>query len=138
MESRKRVAETYRGYLKDIAEIELPLYQIENAETSWFVYVVQLRNASLRQRDDVLHYLDRNGVSCSNYFSPIHLQRYFREMGYSKGNFPITENVANSTVALPFFNDLKEQEVAYITQTLRAGIHEVITRKSHLFVTSST
>jgi perosamine synthetase len=42
--------------------------------------------------------------------------------GYKKGNFPVTEDVSNRTIALPFFNNLKEEQIDYVVEKLKEGI----------------
>ncbi|MBU0742285.1 DegT/DnrJ/EryC1/StrS family aminotransferase [bacterium] len=88
---------------------------------SWFVYVVEL-DASFGRvgRDAVLAGLRERGVGCSNYFTPIHLQPFIRErLGTCVGDFPVTESVADRTVALPFFSNLKETEVDGVCAALQ-------------------
>jgi perosamine synthetase len=121
---RAAVADMYRQYLCDVDDLELPMYELAEARLSWFVYVVRLKGATRGRRDALLAYLRARGVACSDYFSPIHLQPYFREQGYRPGQFPITEAIAESTVALPFFTRLSEQDVKYVAATLKAGLME--------------
>ncbi|MBP1611578.1 MAG: Glutamine--scyllo-inositol transaminase, partial [Acidobacteria bacterium] len=59
------------------------------------------------------------GIGCRNYFSPIHLQPFYRErFGLREGMFPVTESVAARTIALPFFNRLGEAEVMRVKDAL--------------------
>ena len=125
LEQRAAVAEMYRVHLGGIDEIELPAYELPQSRLSWFVYVVRVKGAKRAERDAVLAYLRARGVACSDYFSPIHLQPYFREQGYRPGQFPITEEIAESTIALPFFTKLTEAEVEYAAATLKAALREL-------------
>jgi len=84
---------------------------------SWFIYVV-LFHASVN-RDKVMEYLIEHGVGCKPYFTPIHLQPFYREMGFSEGDFLITESVAK---ALPFFSNMTEEQIDYVVKTLEEGI----------------
>jgi len=88
---------------------------------SWFVYVVRLRSDYTQvERDRILKGLRERGIECRAYFSPIHLQPFYREMfGYKRGDFPITESVSERTIALPFYNNLKEEEVEYVVENLK-------------------
>ncbi|NQS89935.1 DegT/DnrJ/EryC1/StrS family aminotransferase [Patescibacteria group bacterium] len=88
---------------------------------SWFVYVVRLRGDYTRaERDKILKGLRERGVECRAYFSPIHLQPFYRKMfGYKKGDFPITESISERTIALPFYNNLKEEEINYVVENLK-------------------
>ena len=42
--------------------------------------------------------------------------------GYKEGDFPITEDVTGRTIFLPFFNNLKEEQIDYIVEKLKKGI----------------
>jgi perosamine synthetase len=120
--ARRRVAELYRQQLSEIDEIELPIDSLANADISWFVYVIRLRHAASGQRTAFMEYLRTHGVACANYFEPIHLQPYFRRMGYSPGDFPVSEGVSQRTVALPFFNRLDEHQVIRVADVVRQAL----------------
>jgi perosamine synthetase len=73
-----------------------------------------------RDRDTVLAKLREAGIGCSDYFSPIHLQPFYRrEFGFKKGDFPVTERVAERTIALPFHNNLTAADVDLVGETLK-------------------
>lgn len=118
---RDRVAQAYNRRLKKLEGVEIPYISPRTTRMSWFVYVVRLSDEySGEDRDRVLQELRRRGIGCRNYFSPIHLQPFYREMfGYKEGDFPITERVAKATVALPFYGDLEEEKIDYICAALR-------------------
>ncbi|MFQ5354464.1 MAG: DegT/DnrJ/EryC1/StrS family aminotransferase [Thermodesulfobacteriota bacterium] len=117
---RKRVAEFYRERLSDVAGLILPPGYDEK-RMSWFVYVVRLgADYSRKDRERVLTGLRAAGIGCNNYFSPIHLQPFYKEMfGFTEGDFPVTEAVADRTIALPFYNDLGEGDLDTIAEKLR-------------------
>ena len=73
--------------------------------------------------DGVIKYLKEKGVECKPYFTPIHLQPFYVDMfGYKRGDFPITEDVSSRTIALPFFNNLQEEQIDYVVEKVREGI----------------
>jgi perosamine synthetase len=117
---RERVAKLYNERLKEIEELIIPQSE-QNKKISWFVYVVRLINKySKEDRDLILNKLKEKGIGCSNYFSPIHLQPFYKKMfGYKKGDFPVTERVSERTIALPFFNNLKEDQLDYVCENLK-------------------
>ena len=84
----------------------------------WFVYVIRL-DPSL-DRDTVMAGLADRRIPSRPYFSPLHLQPVYRErFGFRPGDFPVTERVAASTLALPFSSRMTESEVAQIAEALR-------------------
>jgi len=117
---RKRVAEIYNRKLIGIENIEIPYIDGES-KISWFVYVVKLaENFAGKKRDKIIKEMLKRGINCSNYFQPIHLQPFYRGMfGFKNGSFPIAENISQRTLALPFFNDLKEKEIDFVVKSLK-------------------
>jgi perosamine synthetase len=122
LERRREVAEEYQRRLAGIDDLELPVYEIAGATLSWFVYVVRVKKSAKARRNDVLERLRSEGIGCSDYFSPLHLQPHFRELGFGEGDFPITEDIAASTIALPFFNALRGEHIDRITKTLQRAL----------------
>jgi perosamine synthetase len=116
---RRAVAEEYRRQLADIEGLELPIHELPHAELSWFVYVLRLKGYTLAERDEVLRSLRAEGIGCNNYFAPLHLQPHFQALGYQDGDFPITEAIAASTVALPFYSGLQRDQIARVADVLR-------------------
>ena len=121
---RKNVAETYRQALASVPAVIPPRPE---AGMSWFVYVVRLEDEFRREhRDQVLESLRSEGIGCNSYFSPIHLQPYYREMfGFRRGDFPVTEHVADRTLALPFFNNLSQNQIEVVTSSLSRAIGKI-------------
>lgn len=117
---REKVAGLYNEKLKDVDELILPQFEI-NKKISWFVYVVRLIDKfSQEDRDLILKKLKEKGIGCSDYFSPIHLQPFYQKMfGYKKGDFPVTEKVSERTIALPFYNNLREEQIDYVYCNLK-------------------
>ena len=124
LRKRANVARMYSELLAGSEEVFMPTPAPSHVEVSWFVYVVRLANEFTREnRDAILDLLRKQGIGCNNYFSPIHLQPYFREQyGYAPGDFPITEHVSERTIALPFHNHLTAEEITYVVRTLNAAV----------------
>jgi perosamine synthetase len=127
---RARVAETYSRILSDIVpEVICPAPAAPGSSVSWFVYVVQLPDRfSQEDRDSILRHLKAVGIGCNDYFSPIHLQEFYRQkFGYTHGSFPVTEKIAQRTIALPFFNNLTENQIELVGQVLAGVISKLRT-----------
>lgn len=119
--TRRRVQGMYQERLS--AEPRLGMQTIrDDVKMSWFVFVVRLRaDYSAEHRDGLLATLRDRGIECSNYFSAIHLQPFFVErFGYKAGDFPICEELAARTIALPFHHELSEEDVDRVCRELRS------------------
>ena len=87
---------------------------------SWIVFVVRLADRfTLEQRDGILEVMKDKEIQVSNYFPPVQLQPFMVErFGYKQGDFPVTDSVCKSTIALPFHNNLARDQVATVCKTL--------------------
>jgi len=122
LSKRAGVAKLYNKKLKNIPGVETP-HVAPGVKMSWFVYVIRLKSSF--EREKALSSLKEKGIGCSNYFSPIHLQPPYKKLfGYKKGDLPITENISQRTVALPFYNNLKEKDIDYVVKTLKETLDE--------------
>jgi perosamine synthetase len=121
---RERVARLYAEALGDIEDLTLPCANAGQARRGWFVYVVQLPGGI--DRDAVVQALMALGVSAKPYFPAIHLMSYYRERyGYREGQFPVCEDVSARSIAIPFFPQLTDSEVARVAGALRQAISSV-------------
>ncbi len=117
---RARAVSAYASALAGRDWLRLP--QTDPGESiDWFVYVVRLDPAI--DRDRLIGDLDARGVPSRPYFSPLHLQPLYRELlGHRLGDFPVTERVAATTLALPFFPDMTADDVAFVAAALDDAI----------------
>ena len=63
-------------------------------------------------RDHVMRRFQEAGIGCRPYFTPIHLQPFYRaEVGLKEGDFPVTEFAGRTSIAIPFHNHFTAEEV---------------------------
>lgn len=115
--ARQQVADWYAQTLGSIPEIELPTLVSSTTRVSWFVYVIRL--SPTINRDKFAKRLSQIGIPVRPYFSPIHLQPYMRQMfGYQRGDYPVTEDLGNRSLALPFSGVMSFEDVQYVSQCI--------------------
>jgi perosamine synthetase len=109
---RTRVAEAYSRVLGGYSWLTLPVAG-PGESVDWFVYVIRLDPAI--DRDAFMARLADLGVPSRPYFAPLHLQPFYQErFGFRQGDFPVTERVAASTLALPFSSKMSDADVEYV------------------------
>jgi perosamine synthetase len=119
--ARARVAGHYREALAGIEGLELPCPDRDGARRGWFVFVVQLPRGV--DRDETVRRLAGAGIQSKPYLPAIHLMSFYRErFGHRAGEFPVCEDVAARSLALPFFPGLVEGQVARVADALRAAL----------------
>ncbi len=117
--ARARVAASYREALAGIEGLGLPCEDRAVQRRGWFVFVVQVPPG--HDRDEVIRALRERGVASKPYLPAIHLMAFYRErFGHREGEFPVCEDVAARSIALPFFPELTEGEVDEVASALRA------------------
>jgi len=115
--ARARVADTYTELLSGVEGLELPCPDAGGNRRSWFVYVVQLPAAV--DRDGAVEALRAAGIDSKPYLPAIHLMSFYRDrFGHREGEFPVCEDVARRSLALPFYPELSNGQVQRVTEAL--------------------
>lgn len=115
---RVRVAAAYREALGGTEDLTLPCADADGDVRGWFVFVVQLPHGV--DRDATVRALAERGIQSKPYLPAIHLMSFYRErFGHREGEFPVCEDVAARSIALPFFPAMSEGQVARVAEALR-------------------
>jgi perosamine synthetase len=116
--SRARAAGLYREALGEIEGLQLPCLDSDGNRRGWFVFVVQLPREA--DRDVTVQTLrERHQIPSKPYFPAVHLMSYYRErFGHREGEFPVCEDVAARSIALPFFPGMTENHVERVADAL--------------------
>lgn len=120
---RDRVARTYHRTLQGIPHVQR-LQDVPGAQRSWFVYIVQLvPNVGRDVRDRILQKLRIAGIGCQAYFPAIHRQPFLKDLVHLPlGPLRATDSASDRCLALPFFSNLKTEQIEYVTEILRDAV----------------
>ncbi|NMB58661.1 MAG: DegT/DnrJ/EryC1/StrS family aminotransferase [Chloroflexi bacterium] len=119
--ARQNVADLYTRHLANIQGIEPLTVVPSTTRMSWFVYVVRVSQGVDRMK--VADRLAAKGVPVRPYFLPIHLQPYMVErFGYRPGDYPITEDLGDRGLALPFSGVMRADQVEMVCEALRESL----------------
>ncbi len=117
--ARGRIASSYREALAGIDGLGLPCPDSNGERRGWFVFVVQLPHGV--DRDATIRALAAKGIQSKPYLPAIHLMSFYRErFGHREGEFPVCEDIAARSLALPFFPEMSEEQVTRVARELRA------------------
>ncbi len=117
--NQKRIenANKYSQFLGVIKNIKIPKRYSDRSHV-YHLYVIECK-----KRNALQDYLKKHGIETGIHYSiPIHLQKPYRDMGYKKGDFPITEKRAASVLSLPMFPELKEVEIIYVVEKIKSFV----------------
>ena len=119
--ARARVASLYSEALEEVEGLGLPCPDEGGDRRGWFVYVVQVPPGV--DRDEAVVAMRERGVDTKPYLPAIHLMSFYRErFGHHPGEFPVCEDVAARSLALPFYPELSDGEVEQVVEALVAVI----------------
>jgi dTDP-4-amino-4,6-dideoxygalactose transaminase len=113
-EERRKNAALYTKLLKESdINIILPC-EAGYAQHVYHQYVVRVKN-----RDTILRKLSDKGINVLiHYPIPIHLQECYKDLGYKKGDFPVSEKCCQEVFSLPMYPELKEEEIKYVVDAI--------------------
>ncbi|MDP2635459.1 MULTISPECIES: UDP-4-amino-4,6-dideoxy-N-acetyl-beta-L-altrosamine transaminase [unclassified Pseudoalteromonas] len=113
---RHFLAKTYDAHL-DLNLIR-PLQQSNTCYSAYHLYIVQLKNSDIEQHKNVITQLRAAGIIGHLHYIPIHLQPYYKAMGFSAGDFPNAEKYYQRAITLPLHPALQDHEVYLVINTL--------------------
>ncbi|NNM81709.1 MAG: DegT/DnrJ/EryC1/StrS family aminotransferase [Burkholderiales bacterium] len=120
LEKRRQVAFWYESEIKSFEGIKPPYLAPEADRVNWFLYAVHLGTRfSLSSCRAIVEDLHTAGVEAEFYSQPLHLERYYIERGWRKGNCFVAEKVADRAIALPFHTHLQQDEIQFIVKTAK-------------------
>lgn len=116
IDRRREMSDLYSGLLSDMDEITIRPIPPER-EPVYFLYNILLPDRSRRR--ELRAYLEEHGIPTEVYFEPCHLTEYYRlEWGYESGDLPVTEEIADRILTLPFHVNLTDEDIRDISETI--------------------
>lgn len=111
---RQRIAHLYTELLSGIEDLILP-QTAPGAEHVYHLYVVRTS-----RRDALMAYMEAKGISTAiHYPIPPHMQKAYSSLGFEEGDFPVAEQLARTSLSLPLYTGITDQQVIHIADTLR-------------------
>ncbi|RZP29729.1 DegT/DnrJ/EryC1/StrS family aminotransferase [bacterium] len=113
---RFNISSRYTKALASLSDLRLPGV-VPNSKHALHLYPIRIARG---QRDTVVSKLIQHGINITINFRPVHLLSFFsRTFNYSPGDFPIAEEIGNSTISLPFYPSMPDRDVDAVIEALR-------------------
>lgn len=94
------------------------IMEAKGAKHVYYMYV-----ACVSQRDALIVYLKKQGIECGiHYPIPLHLQPAYSSLGFRKGQFPVSEQLASDIVSIPMYPELSEEQRSYVVEHIKKFI----------------
>ena len=117
VEERQRQLKRYRSMLTELPVkfLEIP----DNVSPAVHLAVIRLTNTSAAHHRYVFKSLRDAGIGVQLHYSPVHLQPYFRRLGFKEGDFPNAEAYGRNAISIPLFPGIKESDMERVAETLK-------------------
>jgi dTDP-4-amino-4,6-dideoxygalactose transaminase len=113
---RQRLLEQYRRLL---AGLPLRLLEIpHDVHSALHLAVIRLDNASPAHHRQVFDGFRAAGIGVQLHYTPVHLQPYYRRLGFQQGDFPEAEAYATNAISLPLYPGLQDHDLQRVADTL--------------------
>jgi len=117
--ARRSRAAKYRELLADVEHIKLPR-EMGYARHVYHLFVIQVKQGGSGMRDRLAEYLkDNNIITGLHYPVPLHLQKCFGFLGYKKGDFPVSEQLAEHGLSLPMYPEISDEQIEYVCDNIK-------------------
>ncbi len=115
---RKKIWEYYYEHLKDWADenhVRLPIIP-DHCDQPYHMFYLLM--PSLEKRTAFINHLKENGIVAVFHYLPLHLSDMGKKFGGKEGDCPVTEDVSDRLVRLPFFNSMIESDLEMVVRTI--------------------
>jgi UDP-4-amino-4,6-dideoxy-N-acetyl-beta-L-altrosamine transaminase len=115
---RNKIAKNYDTELKNLP-IHLP-YILEGNKSTYHLYVIRLIKEKIKLSHKEIHStLIKKGINVSLHYYPVHLQPFYRSLGFKEKMFPISEKYAQEAISIPIFPGLTESQQYYVIEKIK-------------------
>jgi dTDP-4-amino-4,6-dideoxygalactose transaminase len=118
VECRHAIADRYDALLQELP-VDLP-GRLTEASSSWHLYVLRLQQAA--DHLSVFQSLRSDGIGVNLHYIPIHLQPYYQQLGFRRGDYPVSEDYYSRAISLPIYPDLDEASQLRVVAALERAI----------------
>ena len=120
---RGNIAQHYDERLADLS-VRTPV-QHKHGQSAWHLYVVRLQLKKLgKSHRQVFEMLRERGIGVNLHYIPVHLQPFYRTLGFAEGDFPEAEQYYAEAISLPMFPTMSEEEQDRVVDTLREVLEQ--------------
>lgn len=114
-EARNKVADFYDSQFSSSTQVSIP-YRSTHSSHVFHQYTLKLKNVDRQKLTE--HLFSKNIPTMIYYPVPLHLQKAYMHYGYKQGDFPVSEELANSVISLPIHTEMDDEQLKYITSTI--------------------
>ncbi len=115
---RRQLAKRYDELLAELP-VKTPK-QSADTNSSWHLYVVRLDKTRVKKsKIQIFEEMKKKGVTLNLHYIPVHLQPYYEQLGFRKGDFPVSERYYEEAFTLPLYYELTDDKQDKVVQAMK-------------------
>jgi dTDP-4-amino-4,6-dideoxygalactose transaminase len=114
---RNAIAHEYDNRLAELSLV-LP-HRAHNRNSAWHLYVIRVAASA---RFEIFNAMRVAGVAVNVHYTPVHLQPYYRKLGFAPGQFPNSEAYGAEAITLPLYPTLSISDIELVVTTLAKAL----------------
>lgn len=121
---RREIVNKYNNEFKDIEGLIIP-EQLENTNSAWHIYVLQLELEKLTaDRKEVFDALREKNLGVNVHYIPVYFHPYYQSLGYQKGICPKAEKLYDRIITIPLYPKMTDQQVDEVIKRIKSTINK--------------
>lgn len=117
---RQRAVEYYFSKLSDLPMLDLPVCNVPFEDHAWHLFPIVLNEQALVSRNRFIELMSEAGIGTSVHYKPLHRMTYYKaHYNLDPNDYPNAERTWKGNVSLPLFPFMKDDDLAYICETIR-------------------
>jgi len=117
--------EVSQMYMKNLKNLPLTFQKVRNEDLSaWHLFIIHLKLDQLElTRLEIYNSLREKGIGVNVHYIPVHLQPFYRNLGFKRGDYPNSESYYDGALTIPMYTKLKKKDIEFVIQALQESIY---------------
>lgn len=119
---RRHIFDRYINAFQTEPWAELPAFENDSHISSYHLFMLRIKNSTEAQRDAIIQRIFDADVSVNVHYVPIPLMTYYKNLGYSIEDYPVTYDNYSREITLPVYYDLTNQQIDTVIQAVKQAV----------------
>ena len=126
LKRRKEIFFKYSQIFKDYSWSLIPTYFTSLKESSYHLYLLRIKEITLKQRNEIIKRIFEKGVSVNVHYKPLPLLSFYKNSGYNIDDYPVSNELWESEISLPVHLSLTDEDIETIIKSVIESYNETI------------
>jgi dTDP-4-amino-4,6-dideoxygalactose transaminase len=123
---RREIFEQYHEKLKKYDWARVPIYEDENRQSNYHLYLLRIKDCSENERNRIIYEITERGVSVNVHYQPLPMLSFYKYRGYKMSEFPVAFANYQGEITLPVYYDLTEEQVDIVVEVVADSVQKVL------------